>query len=120
MKPRPLLLLLALLGGAAPAWAADTVVHTLSGNGARTTRPFEVRDQWEVQWDAQGQLFQVYVLDDAGQIVEMGANQGAPGAGASYVRQGGRYHLQINALGAWTLTVVQIDPKAPVKTIKPQ
>jgi hypothetical protein len=94
----------------APTVAADTVVHTLNGSGGRTTRPFVVGDEWELQWEARGGLFQAFLYDGGnGELVGIIANQPKDGPGATYQRKGGRYYLQINALGDWNLRVVQID-----------
>jgi hypothetical protein len=97
------------------AAAADSVVQSFTGTGGRTTRPFVVADEWELQWEAKGGLFQVYLLDSNGAVVDLAVNQPSDGSGSSYVRKGGRYHLQINALGAWTLRVVEIDRPASPK-----
>ncbi len=107
MKRRTLLLALAALPFTA---AGESPVVTAEGSGGRTLRPFTVADQWELQWNARGGMFQAYLFDDAnGEMVGIIANQLKDGPGASYQRKGGRYYLQINALGDWTVTVVQLQ-----------
>ena len=105
----------ALLIALAPSYAADSVVQAVEGNGARTTRPFVVADDWEVQWIAKGDPFQVYLHDGEGTLIGLTASQPGAGSGSSYVRKGGRYYLQVNALGTWTLRIVQIAPQASHK-----
>jgi hypothetical protein len=89
--------------------AGDTVLQSISGNGTRTTRPFHVPDGWELQWESQGDIFQVYVLNQAGDIIGLAASQFVAGKGSSYVEKGGTVHLRINAGGAWTLRVVRVE-----------
>lgn len=88
--------------------AADTTVQVFSGNGGRNTRPFTVENHWEVQWLGSGSLFQLFLHDADGNLKGLVANQSGPGKGASYWAQGGKYYLQVNALGEWNLEVVQI------------
>jgi hypothetical protein len=90
--------------------ANDTVVQTANGSGGRTLRPFVVRDDWELQWDARGGLFQAFLhVGTSGKVLGIIANQPKDGAGASYQRNGGRYYLEINAIGDWTVRIVQIE-----------
>lgn len=94
------------------AIAQEPVVQRYQGNGALNTRPFTVTQGWEVRWDAVGDVFQLYRYDAAGNLIDVAANQQGPGTGASYFPEPGTYYLQVNALGAWTVSVVHI-PNVP-------
>lgn len=89
------------------AFGQQTVAeHT--GNGLTNTRPFTVQDNWEIHWNASGDIFQVYIFDMEGDLIGVAANQTGPGAGTSFNARGGTYYLQVNAMGAWTVRVVQL------------
>lgn len=93
--------------------AQDSVVQTFSGSGGRNTRPFEVKDGWEIQWDAKGGLFQLFLYTASGDVEGVPANQQGPGVGASYQAKGGQYYLQVNAIGSWTTKIVQTAKPTP-------
>ena len=86
---------------------AQSEIAKFSGNGARSTQPFAVPNGWEVQWNSQGDIFQVYLYTSQGELVNVVANQDKAGQGSSYIAKGGNYYLQVNALGSWTITVVK-------------
>jgi hypothetical protein len=92
---------------AGPAQISNAPV-TCRGNGTSNTRPFTSLGPWEVQWDASGDVFQVFVQDGSGNLVDVAANQLGPGRGASYQPRSGTYYLQVNATGAWSLQVVPV------------
>jgi hypothetical protein len=97
------------LSSPAPAVATDeTVVMELAANGQRNTRPFTVRDRWELRWDLQGQMLGIMIRDGAGKFVATGGQQDKPGQGTSYQPKGGTYYLEIVGMGDWTVRVVQL------------
>lgn len=100
----PLLLFVAAAGHA----LGQEIVAEFTGNGLSNTRPFTVRNGWEIQWSANGEIFQVYVFDLAGELVGVAANQMGPGSGTSFNARGGTYYLQVNAMGSWAVRVVQL------------
>jgi hypothetical protein len=90
----------------------DTVIQTFSGSGGRNTRPFTVKDNWEIQWDTRGDLFQLFLYRVNGESEGIPANQQGTGKGASYEPKGGQYYLKVNATtGNWTIKIVQILTK---------
>lgn len=101
------------------ASAGERVIKSFSGNGARNVRPFTVRTPWEVQWHSDGPIFQIYVHTGQGKLIAVAANQQGSGTGSSYQPRGGKYYLQINALGKWKVRVVELPkrvaPKPPAK-----
>ena len=109
MRMLSFVLLAVYLVMASPASAADeTVVLELAANGQRNTRPFTVRDRWEVRWDLRGEMVTVMIRDPDGKFVTAGGQQEKPGRGASYQPKGGTYYLDITGMGDWTVTVVQL------------
>ncbi len=86
----------------------DTVLQVFSGSGGRNTRPFTVKDGWEIQWDASGDVFQLFLNRADGETLGVAANQQGSGRGASYQAKGGQYYLQVNSVGNWTIKIVQI------------
>ena len=61
--------------------------------------PFTHRGPWEIQWNAEGAIFQVYVYSATGDVVGVAANQQGAGDGASYQSKPGTYYLNVNAVG---------------------
>jgi len=85
----------------------EQIVMELTGNGSRTTRPFTVKDGWEVRWTATNEL-SVFLVDVQGQPLEaLGHSMGDAG-GATYYAKGGTYSLRIASNAHWSVTVVQL------------
>lgn len=84
------------------------VVASFSGSGGTNTRPFTVGPNWEVQWDANGSIFQLFLHSGTGEMIGVPANQQGPGKGTSFHPGGGEYYLQVNAIGRWDLAIVQL------------
>ena len=93
-------------------FAQDTVVKEFSGSGGRNTRPFTVKNGWEIQWDAKGDIFQLFLYTANGDTVGIPANQQGSGKGSSYQAKGGQYYLQVNAIGNWNIQVVQTESQS--------
>lgn len=89
-----------------PTPSAEIV--SFSGSGIRNTKPFTTNGPWEIQWDAKGEVFQIYLYTADGELVNIAASQGA-GTGSSYQPNAGKYYLQINAMGHWKVHVVTAD-----------
>lgn len=91
-------------------------IHTWTGSGMQTTRPFHMPGPWEIQWgfpDAKSGLFQVFV-HQPGQEDDfpssIAANQMDGSAGSTYREQGGDYFLTINAVGFhWKVCIVSVE-----------
>lgn len=99
------------------AYAQDSVAKEFSGTGGQNTRPFTIKDGWEIQWDAKGSIFQLFLYTATGEMAGVPANQQGPGKGASYQAKGGQYFLQVNAIGNWVIKVVQTDSQSPIKEV---
>jgi hypothetical protein len=91
----------------APHAYAQEVVESFSGSGIKNTKPFTVSDSWEVSWDANGSIFQIYLYDAGGSMEGVLANQQGPGEGSSYQPTPGRYYLKINAIGSWSVEITE-------------
>ncbi len=106
--------LLFCLSSVPPAFAAEeTAIFTLSANGARNTRPFTVHDHWEIRWSNPSSVLMVTVLrsgptNDIEALPVAVGSQLKPGEGATYIEKGGQYYLNINGMGDWTVSVVQL------------
>lgn len=83
--------------------AAGPVLYTFSGNGSRTTRPFEVEDPWELQWDASAHIA-IWVEDQSGKPV--GSHAISDTSGNSYIPATGTLILEIDSSSDWTVRVV--------------
>ena len=91
-------------------FAGDKVLKTFSGSGGKNTRPFSVSSGWEIQWDAKGDIFQLFLYKADGSMVGLPANQQGSGKGSSYQAKAGKYYLQVNAIGKWNIKIVQVSP----------
>ncbi len=112
MNFRKAVLMIAVVFLAGNALAEDTVIQTFTGSGGKNTRPFVVKDGWEIQWDARGDIFQLFLYRADGEMEGVPANQQGSGKGASYQAKGGQYYLQVNAIGNWTINIVQVKSRS--------
>jgi hypothetical protein len=87
---------------------SSSVIATFSGSGGKNTRPFVSTGPWEIQWDAKGDIFQLFLYTANGDIVGVPANQQGSGKGTSYQPKAGKYYLQVNAIGNWEIKIVPI------------
>lgn len=88
--------------------AQENIVKNISGNGGKNTRPFTVEKGWEIQWDAKGDIFQIYLYNSDGVMLGVPANQQGSGKGSSYQAKSGKYYLQVNAIGDWKINIVRV------------
>lgn len=105
------LVLLASLLLLSPSSSADEqVVFTQSANGTRNTRPFTVKDRWELQWETKGERLAIFLFTSEGEPRGMLpiVTQDKPGSDRSYYPKGGAYYLKIVTNSDWTITVVQL------------
>ena len=89
---------------------AEENVFTQSANGTRNTKPFTVKDRWELRWDAKGQKLAVFLFTAEGErqgVLPM-VTQDKPGADSSYYPKAGSYYLKVVTDGDWTISVVQL------------
>lgn len=94
-----------------PDKTKEPVIKEYSGSGMQTTRPFTVNTAWEIQWEAKAGdfvLFQIYLYDGSGSLVDIVANQSDPGKGSYYSPKGGEYYLNINAVADWEIKIVEV------------
>ena len=85
-----------------------SVIANFTGSGGLNTRPFTTTGPWEIQWIANGEIFQLYLFSSAGDLEGVPANQQGAGKGSSYQPKGGTYYLQVNAMGNWKIIIVPI------------
>jgi len=83
------------------------VIAQFNGNDIRNTKPFVVSSPWEVQWDAKGEFFSIYLYSEDGSLINVLGNQNTPGEGSSYFPKSGKYYFSISTLGDWSVKVVR-------------
>lgn len=81
---------------------------SLAANGSRNTRPFTVKDRWEIRWENKGPVLTISVKTGEGKLVPGGGSSTAPGTGQSFQPKGGQYFLEINGMGEWSIQVIQL------------
>mgnify|MGYP006274356745 CR=1 FL=1 len=84
------------------------VIVGYSGKGMKTTRPFSIGGPWEIKWDAEGQVFQIYLYNNEGNLVDVAANQTGAGTGSYYNPKEGTYYIKVNAMGSWELKIIKV------------
>lgn len=103
------LITLMLIVGMCVVVYADNTITEFNGSGQHTTRPFTAPDKWEIQWEAEGDIFQIYIYKANGDLEGVAANQMGPGKGSAYQPKGGSYYLTMNAVGTWKVTIVKVQ-----------
>ncbi len=90
---------------------ADTVIKEFSGSGPLTTRPFDVSDKWEIQWNSVGErdMFAIKLRTADGEYKGLLVNNMNPVNGSSYQPKGGSYYLEIEGGGNWEVKIVEVD-----------
>lgn len=96
------------IGANAGFTADEQVVFELSANGSRNTRPFIVKDRWELRWKLNGEIIGIMIKHADGKYFATGGEQNKPGEGSSFQPKGGTFYLDITGMGDWTVTVVQL------------
>jgi hypothetical protein len=92
--------------GQAKTWVA---VKEWNGSGIKDTEKFTVGNEWRVDWDFMpgqfGGIIQVYIYDEANNLVGLAANTQKAGPDTSFQHKGGTFYLKINASGDWKVGV---------------
>ncbi|WP_417606525.1 hypothetical protein [Primorskyibacter flagellatus] len=76
-----------------------------TGKGSGITPEFTVETPRLMRFDSADVIMVVYLLDDSGAVVQ-NLHRGGAGGGEFLIENPGRYHLQVNASGAWSVTVL--------------
>lgn len=100
------MLLVALLSRLSFA-ADEEVIFKQSADGTRNTRPFTVKDNWELRWSTKGAGLAIIIYDTE-QNIRGSASQNSSGEGSSYQPKGGTFYLNVTGFDEWTVTVVQL------------
>jgi hypothetical protein len=95
---------------------AQSKIAEFSGNGGKNTRPFIVNGPWEISWNATGSIFQLYLYDMNGDLIGLPANQLNAGKGSSYQVEKGKFYLQVNAMGNWSISINNATQKSESST----
>jgi hypothetical protein len=76
------------------------LTKSFSGNGGLTLAPMKIRTESTLTWTNDGQLFQIWDNDSGGNVLV-----NSQGAGGKTFMGPGRYVLQVNAVGTWTIRI---------------
>jgi len=109
MKRSFLLLLLLLVIGAI-GWSEYTKrnpAQRFYGVGASDTRPFTVKDKWEVSWSCAGPA-KISLKSTQGRAPLLLSDTTSPSMGSTYEEKGGEYSLQISSTWPWEVAVTQV------------
>ena len=100
---------------AAPSQAPSgtpEVIFSIRGTKHEVTDSFEAKPGWQIQWQTEGESIAVAVSGKPNLGVVI--NQKGPSSGVAGIAEGGRYALNIVAIGPWKITVV--DGEGPTAT----
>lgn len=75
------------------------------GKGSGITPEFTVETPRLMRFDSADVIMVVYLLDEDGAVVQNLHRAGA-GGGEHVIARPGRYHVQVNASGAWTVNIL--------------
>jgi len=101
-----------LAGDFSSVWnspSGSPLIVTYQGTDICNTKPFVVSSPWEVQWDAKGNFFSIYLYSEDGTLINVLGNQNSPGEGSSYFPKSGKYYFSISSLGDWSVKVVKAN-----------
>ena len=88
----------------------ETKSVRFTGNGTKTTRPFTVQDEWELQWTCEGLIIvSLYATgtNNPPKIIVRSRN----GTGSSYYAKAGSYYLKVHAKKDWSIDIVELNPR---------
>ena len=87
---------------------SEEIIAEFSGTNIINTRPFITNSAWEVHWDFNGEIFQLYLQSPEQELWEVLANQPGSGSGSSYYPKRGEYYFKVNAIGNWKIKVIEV------------
>lgn len=76
-----------------------------SGNGSRTTQPFESPGPYMITWQSSDYIL-IDVMKTDGDAEEMASSKG--GHGQTYIPEGGTFYLDIAGSGSWAIKAVPV------------
>jgi len=86
----------------------EGIIAEFSGTNIMNTRPFTANSSWEVQWEFEGEIFQIYLQSPKEELWKVLANQSGSGSGSSYYPETGEYYFKVNAMGNWKIKVIEV------------
>lgn len=92
-----------------PAFAGETLVKEFRGVGVSDTRPFEVGNGWEIQWESSEPRLLIFVYAADGELITDVAAAANQKSGRLYFPEGGTYFLRLHGDDKWVIRVVDID-----------
>lgn len=86
---------------------AGEVIREFSGSETTSVGPIEVPDNWEIDWETEGQYLQI-LLNSADSVpLDMIVEQMGPGKGVYKQKKGGSYIIDFNAQGKWKVKILK-------------
>jgi hypothetical protein len=84
-----------------------STVASFTGDANQITTSFTVRDGWAINWQSSGSSFAFAIKGDRdyGTVV----NNAGPGSGITSPAGSGTFHLEVTAVGPWTIDITQGD-----------
>lgn len=82
-----------------------TTVLEIEGTGDLISEAFEVSEGWQIVWQTDGESFEFALRGD--QDVGTVVDQTGSSSGVTSIVPSGRFYLEINAKGPWSIKVVQ-------------
>ena len=109
MKRLFLLFLLVLIAGAI-GWSEYTKRNPATrfyGIGSSDTRPFTMKDRWEISWSCAGPA-KISLKPTQGRPPLVVSDSTAPTMGSVYEPRGGEYTVQVTSSWPWEVAVKEI------------
>jgi len=88
--------------------ADDNIINEFSGSGTKTTRPFVIKNTWEIYWESKDGI-QISLYDKEGNFIETVASQMESGKGNSYNPKKGTFCLNIFSMGSWEIKIIAVE-----------
>ena len=87
---------------------SDSSIAFFDGTGIQDTKPFKCGGEWEVEWYHDGDIFQIFLYNPDGKLIDKLANENIPGRGSTYYYKKGEYYLKVNAVGNWKINIMPV------------
>ena len=88
---------------------AGEVIREFSGSETTTVGPIEVPDNWEIDWETEGQYLQILLNSAESVPLDMIVQPMGPGKGVYKQQEGGSYIIDFNAQGKWKVKIQKSD-----------
>jgi hypothetical protein len=87
-----------------PTTETGTVAE-FEGDGDDSTEEVEVAGNWQVEWEATGDEFQVELINEEGESRGTIVDSGGESEGATFITEGGTFTLEITSDDEWSIAI---------------